>query len=344
MLSHKRAIEACLALGLLLRTGAAAAQEDAAAEALFNKGLSEMEAGRYETACPTLKESQRLDPRMGTLFTLAECEAKGGMIASAVAHYDEYLRLFGRLSPQQKTNQAGREKISLAQKTALTPLVPHVTLVVRDAPAGTTVKWDDLVFNLPALGVPLPVNPGDHVVTTQAAGHAAATIRVTVHKSERKEVALKIGPKLAPKEPAAVAAASASSNKPAPLPSPTEEEIQDSKDEAASRRVWLYGTGAIGVVGVVVGTVTGAVVLGKKGTVDDNCEGTRCNAMGKDAADSAQSLGTVSTIGFGVGIAGLATAAMLALTEPKSPNEARTWTPLVAQQKDGVVLGLARAW
>jgi hypothetical protein len=343
MLRHKRALEACLALGLLLRTGVAAAQEDAAAEALFNKGLSEMEAGRYETACPTLKESQRLDPRMGTLFTLAECEAKGGMIASAVAHYDEYLRLFGRLSPQQKTNQAGREKISAAQKAALAPLVPHVTLVVRDAPAGTTVKWDDLVFNLPALGVPLPVNPGEHVVTTQATGHAASTIRVIVHKSERKEVMLKIGPKLAPKEPTPVAAAPAVANKAESHPASAEEPSL-SKEEPGSRKVWIYGTGAVGVVGLVVGAVTGAVVLGKKGTVEDNCEGTRCNATGKDAADSAQSLGTVSTIGFGVGIAGLATAAMLALTEPKSPNEARTWTPLVAQQKDGLVVGLARAW
>src|ERR1043165_6485015 len=115
-----RTLGACVATVAMLVAGPAFAQEDAAAEALFNKGLSEMEAGHFDTACPTLKESQRLDPRMGTLFTLAECEAKGGMIASAVAHYDEYLRLFGRLTPQQKGTQAGREKVSAAQKAAET--------------------------------------------------------------------------------------------------------------------------------------------------------------------------------------------------------------------------------
>ncbi|MET0594615.1 MAG: hypothetical protein ABW133_18085 [Polyangiaceae bacterium] len=344
MLGCKRAFAACLAIGLVLGTGVASAQEDAAAEALFNKGLSEMEAGRYETACPTLKESQRIDPRMGTLFTLAECEAKGGMIASAVAHYDEYLRLFARLSPQQKTNQAGREKVSAAQKAALAPLVPHVTLVVQNAPAGTTVKWDDLVFNLPALGVPLPVNPGDHVVTTQAPGYASSVTKVSLQKSERKQIDLKVGGKLAAKEPAAVASTS-----PGESPSAAAPAAGESADASArsSRKVWIYGTGAVGVVGVVVGAITGTVVLGKKTTIQDNCVANRCNADGKDAADSAQTLGAISTIGFGVGIAGLVTAAVLSFTDSSSDSKspaARTWTPLVAEQRGGVVVGLGRTW
>src|SRR4051812_38383125 len=118
MLWRDWAMRACLALGPMLFAGSAWAQEDAAAEALFNKGPSEMEAARYETACPTIKESQRLDPRMGTLFPLAECEAKGGMIASAVAHYNESPRLFPRLAPPQKATQAGRDKVSATQKAA----------------------------------------------------------------------------------------------------------------------------------------------------------------------------------------------------------------------------------
>jgi hypothetical protein len=97
-------------------------------------------------------------------------------------------------------------------------------------------------------------------------------------------------------------------------------------------------------VGIVAGSITGVMVLGKKSTIEDNCTGTRCNAEGKDAAEGAQSLGLVSTIGFGVGIAGLATAAVLLLTDSKSTPAARSWTPLIADRNGGVVVGLARAW
>jgi hypothetical protein len=334
---------ASIAAGVVLVAGSASAQEDAAAEALFNRGLSEMEAGRYETACPTLKESQRIDPRMGTLFTLAECEAKGGMIASAVAHYDEYLRLFSRLAPAQKATQAGREKVSAAQKAALSPQVPYVTLTLRNAPPGTTVKWDDMVFHLPALGVPLPVNPGEHVVTTQAPGGTSVVTRVTLEKAERKQVELKIGPQ----------SQSAANSAPAPVvappsarstPGPATAAEADAGTSGESRRVWIYGAGGLGAAGLIVGSITGALVLGKKATIDDNCAGTRCNAEGKDAADSAQSLGLVSTIGFGVGIAGLATAAVLFFTEPKSAVATRTWSPLVADRSGGVVVGFERKW
>ena len=76
----------------------AAAQDLAAAEALFSKGLADMEAGRYDAACPAIGESYRLDPRGGTLFTLAECEAKAGKIATAVARYDD--ALFDRADPR----------------------------------------------------------------------------------------------------------------------------------------------------------------------------------------------------------------------------------------------------
>jgi hypothetical protein len=279
---------------------------------------------------------------MGTLFTLAECEAKGGMLASAVAHYDEYLRLFGRLSTQQKGTQAGREKISATQKAALSPQVPYVTLVVRDAPAGTTVKWDDVVFNLPALGVPLPVNPGDHTATTQLPGGASLVTRVTIARGERKQVELKL-PSPGSGKPVAVSGAA----KPVPTPVATPAAPPDDAATAGgSRKPYIYGAAGVGALGILVGSITGVAVLGKKGTIDDNCVDTSCNATGKEAADSAKTLGTVSTIGFSVGIVGLAAAAVLLFTEPPPANTAtRRWlTPFVADRTGGAVFGVERAW
>src|SRR5258706_8825974 len=98
------------ALGMLAGSSPARAQPSAA-EASFNQGLADMQAGRYDTGCPALAESQRLDPRPGTLFTLAECEAKRGRIGTALTYYREYLALYEAMKPDQKSRQSERVKI-----------------------------------------------------------------------------------------------------------------------------------------------------------------------------------------------------------------------------------------
>ena len=55
-----------------------------AAKALFDRGVEQLEAGHFNRACPAIEKSYQLDPRPGTLFTLAECEAKRGRLATAV--------------------------------------------------------------------------------------------------------------------------------------------------------------------------------------------------------------------------------------------------------------------
>ena len=47
-----------------------------------------------------------------------------------------------------------------------------------------------------------------------------------------------------------------------------------------------------------------------KGVVDNECVGPKCSSRGKDAADAAHLEATVSTVGFGVGFAGLITSAI----------------------------------
>ena len=85
--------------------------------------------------------SYKLDPRAGTLFTLAECEAKRGRLATAMARYDDYLSLYARLSEEQLRKQGVREKIARNQKVALSLQVPELTLLLpSEAPAGTVSR------------------------------------------------------------------------------------------------------------------------------------------------------------------------------------------------------------
>lgn len=320
---------ACLlALALAERAGA---QDQAAAEALFNKGLSEMDAQKWDIACPAIAESLRLDPRPGTLFTLAECEAKAGKIASAVARYEDYLRLFAKMTADQKRNQRGRDKVATAASKELGPKVPTLTLrLPSDAPTDVRVERDGVELGRAALGVALPTDPGEHVIVVRSSSGADKTQRVTLAVGETRELTLEL-PAGPAREETRAAVAKSQPKSPAP-------------PAARASNTWAWVSGGIGLAGIAVGGVTGGMVLGKKGTIDAHCDGTVCDRRGKDAADSAQSLALVSSIGFGVGIAGVATATVLLITDSSVPERTSRSAPVVAAAPGGAVVGWTGAW
>ncbi len=299
-----------LAVAVFLVAGAASADSnDAAAAALFDQGLAEMEASHFDSACPKLAESFHLDPRAGTLFTLAECEARGGKIASAVTHYGDYQARYERMTPQERVKQKERPAIAERQLGVLRPRVPELTIKVRGAlPDGAVVKRDGVPLGAPSLGAALPVDPGPHEVTIVLGDGTAAKEAFDLHAGEKKVV------ELAPPTPRSKPALGSGVTPPPPAPA------------APGGHMGLtVGAGALSIVGIGVGAVAGVLTLGKKSTIDDNCAGTACNAAGKDAADASRTLGLVSTVGFIAGGAFAAAAVVLFITEPKGPRVSVGW-------------------
>jgi hypothetical protein len=79
----------CLALALpraAAADGPAKADVDAA-DRLYTAAKAAMDRGDLEVACPKFAESQRLDPAVGTLLNLGECEARSGKLAAALSHF-----------------------------------------------------------------------------------------------------------------------------------------------------------------------------------------------------------------------------------------------------------------
>ncbi|MBK7584496.1 MAG: hypothetical protein IPI67_30375 [Myxococcales bacterium] len=314
---------------MLAASSPCAAQDAAAAEALFKKGLAELEAGRLDSACPAFAESLRLDPRPGSLFTLAECEAKAGLVASAAVHYGDYLGRFSRMTAAEQSKQRGRDEISKTALAKLQPRVPKLTIrIPADAPADATVLRNGSALGRAALGVPLPVDPGEQTLVLRMRDGRETRRTVNVKESTTEEVQLEL-----PDAP------SASTPVATPGPSPTADSPTLKK---SGGHTLAYVVGGVGLAGLAVGGITGAMVLGKKSTIEDHCVDTQCDATGKDAADSAQTLGLVSTIGFGVGVVGLGLSTVLLLSggTAETPQRARRTLPVLVASEHGAWLGL----
>jgi hypothetical protein len=312
------------ALAGVAHAGVARADDGGAAQALFDKAVADLDAGRVDAACPGFAESQRLDPRAGTLFALADCEAAQGKIASALGHYHEYIGWVSRLGGDQQARHAERIGLARAQVEALQGKVPTLVLALSpSAPAGMIVERDGVVLQGAALDVALPIDPGDHVVVARAPGIPEERTTVNIAVGDAKRIELPFRPAAPPPTapPAAIAEKTAVVAQPEPEP-------VASDDGGTTQRTLGYVASGVGLVGLVVGAVTGALVIERKGTVDDECTGHVCSKAGKQAADSGQTLAAVSTIAFGVGVAGAVTGVTLILTAPSDATRAGAWLSL----------------
>jgi hypothetical protein len=327
-----------IALGGLLVAGLGRAEGGAvaAAEAQFQRALTELKEGHLDVACPAFAESYRLDPRPGTLFAQAECETKQGKPATASTHFAQYVDVASKLPGPSRANH--KERIALAEqrRKELAPTIAWLTLVLPGgAPKATEVRLDHTILGAPSLGVALPLDPGPHVASTRVPGGAEREDFFSLDPGEKKrrELATDV-PDATPS--VAVVEVPPSKAKPVarePETSEPEEERSDAKEKPAPGperdSTALYVAGGIGVAGLIVGAAAGAAVLQKKSVVDVHCRDIHCDSTGKQAAEDAKPYALVSTIGFGLGAAGIATAVVLALSGPgpaaTSRRKSLTW-------------------
>jgi len=291
-----------------------------------------MERKNYKTACALFRESYQLDPVPGALHALAVCHVEAGEVASAVMRLDEYLRIFEKLPPAQRAKHAQRAKSAREQRAALAPQVPELTLVLpAHVPPGTRILQDSIELSAAAQGVALPIDPGEHMVTTQVPGGLPIEHRFTIRIAEKKRLELTIAKFTSlfelPEEPASrdrnkhvIPVANAQKEQNTRPVSDQHVAALDAGNGLSGYRIGAYVAGSVGAAALVVGIVAGTLVLGKKSVIDENCIDTKCTQGGliaaRAAADSAQLPGAISTAGFAIGTTGLVGGAVLFLLEP----------------------------
>jgi hypothetical protein len=292
---------------------AVAAPPVSQAQALFDQGILDMEAGQFEKACPAIEASQRMEPMAGTLFTLAECEAQRGRVATAIRYYGEYLALYRSFAMKKKLEQKHRADTSEAQLQKLGPLAPRLTLSLPPGSgADVVVKRNGEVVADLSLGTAILVNPGDHVITTQVPGGPVVEHRISLSPGDAKSLDLSVRRDAATDSkptPAPVEAGAA----PPPAPS--------APLDARPFRIGMWSAGAVSVAGLVVGVVTGILAIQQRDLVRDICEPTgECDAAGFQAAERLRAFGTASTIGFVTAGFGLAVGVTLLVATPSAPT------------------------
>jgi hypothetical protein len=102
---------------------------------------------------------------------------------------------------------------------------------------------------------------------------------------------------------------------------PVTEAAQTDKKSLDYRQIAALSCGAVGVVGIVSGTVFGLRSLSKHNESDDYCAGNSCrDQRGVDAMESARTAGNISTASFIIGGAALGAAAALWFIRPAASD------------------------
>jgi hypothetical protein len=285
------------------------ASNRAAAEALFNQGRSLAASGKYAEACPKFEASEQLDPGLGTLLNLADCYEKLGKTASAWAEYREAIPL------ARAAGSKVREDLAIERAKALESRLSMLTIraLGGEDSAGLDIRRDGIPVLPAELGSPIPVDPGPHTVEAVAPGKQKWTSTVQLRDAQKLEVEV---PALVASDHASAVAVGA--EKPVVAP-PVEQSAQPN----SSQRTTAIVVGAVGVVGVGLGTIFGLGASSKWSDAKSHCSAYPygCDAEGLDARSSANSKATISTVAFIVGGAALTGAAVLWFTAGSSKEQ-----------------------
>lgn len=290
------AIAAASALSML--SAPARADDSAAAEALFQQAKTLTDQKRFDEACPKFAASYKLDKALGTLLNLADCEEHINHVASAWAHWGEAVEL------AQKTGDK-RDGFASGHRDALVKRLPMLQLDIPAASPALDVYRDGVKIDPAAYGVPLPSDPGGHVVTVRRGGEILVQKRVVVREGETSALPLDL----------------VAIEKAAPPPA-------TSYDAPPSG----LRTGGFVLAGVGAATLLAAAGLEiaaivNKGAADssDACVQKHCTPAGIALAQRAN---TLATAGQWVGIGGIVMAAVGVSLYIASPG--RRSTPLPA--------------
>ncbi len=304
-------VASCAALASPALAQSAADKETA--RSLMDQGLELREHKDFKGALARLDAADQIMHVPTTALEVARTQEMLGLLVEA---RDTLARILTAIPTPHEPAQFRAARAS-AQKLddALEGRVPAVTVTVSGVAAGATpsLSVDNVAVPAAVIGLPRRLNPGHHVMvatTSTAEGREEIDIR----EGEKKEVTIVLAP--VTKTPNAPQV----DLPPPQAPTPPE-----------AHRSYLLPGVAFGVGGaaLIVSGVTGVLMLAKQSDLSNTCPNHVCAPSKYSDLDAANTLATISTVGFIVGGVGVAVG-VIALLVGK-PSVAQTQTQATVQ-------------
>jgi serine/threonine-protein kinase len=293
--------------------------DKALAESLFDRGLELMKLGKDEEACQTLERSQAVEPGVGTMLYLAECYEKLGRTASAWAMYREAASLAQEQGQSERAKKGATRAEHLQATLSKLTLVPPSSVTIP----GLLITRNGNVVPAAALGVPVPVDPGEQKLTAAAPGYIPWNMSVDLPANgARLVVDVPALQPLPPSEQPPQPLVAQSEPTPSAASSAQLAPSAATEDQARSsfHKPLAYVLGGVGIVTLGVGGYFGMRAISENNKADEACPSGRCNGQGIDHDESARSAATASNVLVASGLALVAAGVVIYLVRPREDN------------------------
>jgi hypothetical protein len=340
-------------LGISSHAFAQSDEQRAGARTLATEGAQAFNEGRFKDAVDLFSKAESLVHAPPHLLFMARAHAKLGQFVKA---REAYLKIIKeQLAPNAP--QAFRDAQSAAdeERKQVEPHIGKLRVLVEgaDGAKDLSVAIDGQPFPTVLLGVPQPMDPGDHTVTATATGFKGAPASVSLKDAGSGSVVVKLEVDNSVPPPATTPAPPAAAGGLAVSTTPSGAPPSDSGTSGGNGlRTGAYVGFGVGAVGLVLGTVfvlksasnrksadDASLTLERIGsTTDGPCSiaaGTCRGDIGaaKDVADwddKARSAKTIGIVGYVVGGLGVATGVTLfVLSNKHSDSKAAFVAPYV---------------
>jgi hypothetical protein len=315
-----------LCVALALATQPSRAQTDAqrsGARAAAAEGAQAFTDQHWAAAADLFTRAESVIHSPVHLLFLARSYEKLGSLVKA---HEAYLRIMNEQIPASAPDP-WRDAKSDAQKEsqALEPRIPTVKVDVQPAGQGSVTVTVDGVEILPALlGVPQPIDPGEHRFEAVARGMDRAVVTHSVNEATHDLVVIALRP--------ADGARAGSSSSPAAVTSasPQAPTAPPEADSAGLPPALMWTAFGVGAVGLTLGTVFAISASKKVADANGICSlpGGACPDDQKSKVnsldDGARSAKTLATVGFVAGGVGVAAGVTLLMLSPGKKQAAST--------------------
>jgi len=263
----------------------------------FSQALSLQTGGDWAGALALLKEVAAVKPTPQVRFNIAICEERLGRLVAALGDYE----LAASDAQAEKSDQVGQEVESRLE--ALKARVPRVVVQRGDGADSATISLDGVSLGDSVLNVPLPADPGPHVIEAKALGFRPFKQSFRVAEQQTATILVKLEP-----EPAASV----------PNVPPT------ARAESHSMRTIGFVVGGVGIASLVG---SGALFYLRHTTITDldkQCGADRqtCPDSERSTVDRGKLYTTLGDVTLAVGAVGLAVGAALVIAGGHSSEQA----------------------